>query len=218
MGGSMYECGGQNQLPDSGTLATGLFPFAIKMQNALQGTDQTLFTGRAKVEKALASGNLPPTSKEFVYYANHDGNLPAGHVYYDDNLNLLRVKFWVRGDSIRLEPHLFYRGQEVTLHLGDEIHTGGSCSSDIQFIPTHSTTNKLPQGAVWNRVDCYLKVGSVKPMTDNASIRAHHPLTKNPSEYEVKVLRNGKLSRSIKFTVGSDGNGACQRASSPTSR
>ncbi|HEY9285450.1 MAG TPA: hypothetical protein VIP46_18500, partial [Pyrinomonadaceae bacterium] len=206
MGGSMYECGGQNQLPDSGTVATGLFPFAIKMRNELQGTDQTLFTGRAKVEKALASGNLPPTSKEFVYYANHDGNLPVGHVYYDDNLKLLKVKFWVRGDSVRIEPHLFYRGQEVTLQWMNQIQGGGSCSSDIQFIPTHETTEKLPQRAVWNRIDCYLQAGFVKPVTDNASIGAHHALTKNPGEYEVKVLRNGRLSRSIKFTVGPDGN------------
>jgi hypothetical protein len=206
MGGSMYECGGQNQLPDSGTLATGLFPFAIKMRNALQGTDQTLFTGRAKVEKALASGNLPPTSKEFVYYANHDGNLPVSHVYYDDNLNLLKVKFWVRGDSVRIEPHLFYRGKEVTLQWMDQIKGGGSCSSDIQFIPTHETTEKLPQRAVWNRIDCYLQAGFVKEVTDNASVQAYHALTKNPGEYEVKVLRNGRLSRSIKFAVGPDGN------------
>ncbi len=37
-------------------------------------------------------------------------------------------------------------------------------------------------------------------------MQAHHPITKHPGEYEVKVLRHGRLSRSIKFTVGSDGN------------
>ena len=206
MGGSMYECGGQNQLPDSGTLATGLFPFAIKMKNALEGTDRTLFTGRAKVEKALASGNLPPASKQFVYYANHDGNLPVGHVYYDDKDNHLRVKFWVRGDSPGLVPYLYYRGQLVTLHWAGGVRSSGSCSSDIQFIPSHSTTEKLPQGGTWNRIDCYLEAGLVKPMDGGSTLGAHHLLTKNPGEYEVKVLRKGDLSRSIKFAVGPDGS------------
>jgi len=76
----------------------------------------------------------------------------------------------------------------------------------FQFVPTHFITDKLPQGAVWNRVDCYLTAGMIKPVTDNAFIKAHHALTKNPGEYEVKVLRQGTLSRTIKFTVGPDGN------------
>ena len=40
-------------------------------------------------------------------------------------------------------------------------------------------------------------------------------LNRNPGEYEVKVLREGELARSAKFTVGADGrlvdNGITQR-------
>jgi hypothetical protein len=34
---------------------------------------------------------------------------------------------------------------------------------------------------------------------------AQHYLDKNPGEYEIKLMRDNNLSRSIKFTVGTDG-------------
>jgi hypothetical protein len=33
---------------------------------------------------------------------------------------------------------------------------------------------------------------------------SYFPMWKNPGEYEIKVLRNGKLARTAKFTFGSD--------------
>jgi len=206
-GGISYECGDRNRLKGSETLETGVFRFSIKLRNELAGTDQTYFTGRAKVEKALTNGNIPPTSKEFVYYANHDFNLPIGHVYYDIDddkfVDRLAVRFWVRGAQGQLEPHLFYRGQEVTTTWRGQLSSGGSCRSDITFEPTLYATEKLPQRALWTRINCYLHGPSVKP---NANNPEGHAISAKPGEYEVKVLRNTRLSRSIKFTVGPDGN------------
>ncbi len=201
-GASIWDCGDRDRLKGSETLETGVFRFAIKLRNELAGTEETHFTGRAKVEKALTNGNIPPTSKKFVYFANHDFNLPIGHVYFDEDNNWLGVRFWVRGAQGQLEPHLFYRGQEVTYSFGGQIRSGGSCSSDIEFEPTQYATEKLPQRALWKRIDCRLNGAVARP---KAEYPGFHAVTANPGEYEIKVLRNTRLSRSIKFTVGSDG-------------
>lgn len=58
-GATTYECGDRDRLKGSETLETGVFRFSIKLRNELAGTDQTHFTGRAKVEKALTNGNIP---------------------------------------------------------------------------------------------------------------------------------------------------------------
>ncbi len=142
--GENYSCRGPDDRDANSTVATGVFPFAIKLRNPLDGTDKTVFTSRAKVEKVLTSGNIPPTSRQFVYYANHDANLPIGQVLYDEQNNLLKVRFWVRGDSPGLVPYLFYQGQEVTMNWAGEVRSGGSCSSDLQFQPVRSVSGTLP--------------------------------------------------------------------------
>jgi hypothetical protein len=202
-GASTYECGDRDRLKGSETLETGVFRFTIKLRNELAGTDQTYFTGRAKVEKALSNNHGPQAARNFVYYTNHDWNLPIGLVLYDENDNRLRVRFWVRGAQGQLEPHLFYRGQEVTTNWAGQTYSGGRCSSDIEFQPTQYATEKLPQRALWTRIDCRLDGASVKPIEGNADFNT---ISAKPGEYEVKVLRNRRLSRSIKFTVGPDGN------------
>jgi hypothetical protein len=201
-GASTYECGDRDRLKGSETLETGVFRFTIKLRNELAGTEQTHFTGRAKIEKALSNEAGPQAARKFVYFANHDFNLPIGQVYYDDNDNLLRVKFWIRGAEGQIEPHLFYRGQEVITNSGGVIFKSGSCSPDIEFQPTQYATEKLPQRALWARIDCRLEGANVKPL---ASKPRDHAISSKPGDYEVKVLRNGMLARSIKFTVGSDG-------------
>jgi hypothetical protein len=202
-GGVSYECGKRDDLSDRATLAIGLFPFAIKMRNELAGTDQTLFTGRAKVEKTPSDYSGPKAASKLVYFVNQDWNLPIGHVYYDEDNNWLKVRFWVRGGNDGLEPHLFYRGQEVTMNWAGEVQSGGSCSGDIEVLPTEYPSRQFPQGAVWTRIDCRLSGARVRPKADNPGA---HAVTAKPGEYEVKVLRKQRLARSIKFTVGPDGN------------
>jgi len=60
---------------------------------------------------------------------------------------------------------------------------------------------------VWS-VDCWhfkgmTKVGAVESRTHQS--HPGHYLNENPGEYEVRVLRDGKLTRVLKFTVGPDG-------------
>jgi hypothetical protein len=201
--GTGYDCGDSNDLEKEGTLATGVFPFTIKMRNPLDGTDKTLFTGRAKVEKVLTSGNIPPTSKQFVYYTNQDWNLPIGQVYFDDKDNL-SVRFWLRGEGAgSLEAHLFYRGAEVGLFEKYGYQYGAArCSPDIEYQPTRDAGAGAPQGAKWARVNCPFQTVSTKP---NPNSPEWHIISANPGEYEVKVLRNKRLARVLKFSIGPDG-------------
>ncbi|MDT7779137.1 MAG: hypothetical protein QOC99_1649 [Acidobacteriota bacterium] len=201
--GTGYDCGNSNDLEKEGTLATGVFPFTIKMRNPLEGTDKTLYTGRAKVEKVLTSGNLRPASKQFVYYTNQDWNLPIGYVFIGNNDNLY-VRFWVRGeDTASIEAHLFYRGQEVGRFEKYGYQYGASrCSPDIEYRPTRDAGAAAPQGAKWARMNCPFESVTTKP---NPNSPDWHIISANPGEYEVKVLRNKRLARSIKFSVGPDG-------------
>ena len=202
-GGPSFDCGNRNDLEKEGTLATGVFPFAVKMRNPLEGTEKTLFTGRAKVEKVLSSGNLRPNSKQFVYYTNQDWNLPIGQVYIDDKDNL-SVRFWIRGEGAgNIEAHLFYRGEEVGRFEQYGYQYGASrCSPDIEYQPTRDAGAGAPQGAKWARANCPFETITTKPTPNNSG---WHTLSTNPGEYEVKVLRNKRLARVLKFSIGPDG-------------
>jgi hypothetical protein len=49
---------------------------------------------------------------------------------------------------------------------------------------------------------CPFETVRTKPNPNNSD---WHIISANPGEYEVKVLRNKRLARSIKFSVGPDG-------------
>lgn len=202
-GGPGFECGDRNDLEKSGTLATGVFPFVIKMRNALEGTEKTLFTGKAKVDKVLSDEVGPQSAKKFVYYSDQDWNLPIGQVYIGDE-DQLNVRFWIRGEGAGgLEGHLFYRGEEVGSFSAHGYQYGGAkCSPDIEYFPTRSAGAGAPQGAKWARANCPFKTVVIKA---DQNVTQGHVLGRHPGDYEVKVLRNKRLVRVLKFAVGADG-------------
>jgi hypothetical protein len=209
------DCGGR-AIEDKSITAVGPVGFSIKMRNELAGGDQTLFTGRAKVAKALSNEVGPKAAQKFVYFVDQDWNLPIGYVYYtrDDvygwDYPVFNVAFWVRGEPGSLEPHIFYKGQEVGKVFLDNTQVGKpSCDARHEVNPTHYVNDSLPQKAKWARVECTFYTvkrwdktndGRGQPNTNEMFKTAS-----NPGEYEVKVLRNGKLARSIKFNVLPDG-------------
>lgn len=206
--GTGYECDergadDRSALEKEGTLATGVFPFAVKMRNPLEGTEKTLFTGRAKVEKTLSSEVGPTSARKFVYYTNQDWNLPIGQVYIGND-GRLAVRFWVRGESAgETEAHLFYKGEEVGLFQSNGYQYGASrCSPDMEYQPSRDAGAAAPQRAKWARMNCPFLTVAVKP---NADAPEWHTLGTNPGEYEVRVLRNKRLARVLKFGFGSDG-------------
>jgi hypothetical protein len=197
---SYYQCGGPDFPEEKGTTATGVFPFVIKMRNELQGTDQTLFTGKVKIEKAPDDTGTPAErAKKSFFFPNMDWALPIGYVYYSPADNKLFTAFWVRGSTYKVEPHLFYQGKEIDLQgmkpsCNDKMEVGDAYIRSVKPAP------------FWKLVECQMTSAvQIRDKGEKFGIPIHY-LMSNPGEYEIKVLWNDELSRSIKFTVGAGGD------------
>jgi hypothetical protein len=197
---SYYQCGGPDFPEDKGTTATGVFPFVIKMRNELQGTDQTLFTGKVKIEKAPDDTGTPAErAKKSFFYPNMDWALPVGYVYYSPADNKLYTAFWVRGSTYKVAPHLFYQGKEVSLQdmkpsCNDKMEVGDAYIRSIKPAP------------FWKLVECQMTSAiQIRDKGEKLGVPVHY-LMSNPGEYEIKVLWNDELSRSIKFSVSAGGD------------
>lgn len=205
------SCGARDIPEAKSTTYTGPVNFTIKMRNELAGTNATLFNGKMKVAKALSNEHGPKAANHFVYYVDHDWNLPIGYVYQSAdsvagwNRPLLHFAFWVRGDAANFEPHLFYQGKEVgkIFYEGEEVGKPG-CDSEVDNNTTHYVNDSLPQKAKWSRVYCtfYNVRGWDKTGEKPGMFGPLFLLSENPGDYEFKLLRNNRLARSIKFTVG----------------
>jgi hypothetical protein len=153
--GDGFECGGRSIPEDKSSTYTGRANFAIKVRNELQGTDATLFTGRMKVAKACTNPACPVTAGEWVYYVDHDWNLPIGHIFYnmkEPDYPAFNVAFWLRGDTHNMEPHLFYQGKEIGVIFNDGIQMGkGICRAIVENEPTHTPHNMVGglSGRAW---------------------------------------------------------------------
>ena len=207
--GDGFECGGRAIPEDKSATYTGLVNFAIKVRNELQGTDATLFTGKMKIAKACTNPTCPATAGEWVYFVDHDWNLPIGYIYFTENsvygwdYPSFNVAFWLRGNTNRTEPHLFYQGKEVGLVIQDGVQVGkGICRPAVENEPTHRP-HEMIGGAKWTRVECELPMIKRwdKAAQDQSDV---FKMAANPGVYEFKLLWNDKLARSIKFTVGPD--------------
>src|SRR5205823_128477 len=105
----------------------------------------------------------------------------------------LYARMWFRGSmgTAAISPHLFYQGKEVAKE-------DGCNNEDVE-------TNQSSKYK-WTRFTCEFRyVYGTKPerASKNAPI---HELSKNPGEYEIKVLQKGNLARSVKFTVAEGGS------------
>jgi hypothetical protein len=192
----------ERQDDSKGATYTGLIPFAIKLRNPLQGTEQTVFIGKAKVEKAPSSD---VERNKLSYYVNHDWALPIGYVFrrYDGHLGFA---IWLHTDnSSGLEPHVFYNGAEVGLatYNGEPVGHAGCGSSELESWPSRDVAESLANKGKWKRMGCdFTNVY----WGDEEHTKGVHLLNHNPGEYEIKVLWKGRLARSIKFTVNPDGS------------
>ena len=202
------ECGGRDIGEDKGILYTGPVSFVIKMRNELQGSDATLFTGKMKVAKAHSNEAGPKAAQKWVYFIDHDWNLPIGYVYltpadvYGWKLPDFHVSFWVRGDAYKFDPHLFYQGKEVGKRFLDGMEIGrSSCEAVVENNTTHYVEDSMPQKAKWARVECdFPNIKGSNTSGDDVT-KDIFTLAANPGEYEFKLLWNNKLARSMKFTV-----------------
>jgi hypothetical protein len=194
--GNYYTCGGPKAPEEKGVNATGVFPFTIKMRNELRGIDQTLFAGKARIDKAPnANGTPAERARQSFFFPVHDWAMPVGYVYHSPRENFLYTSFWVRGGSGRMSAHVFYRGKQIAPagepSCRDALEVGNAYIRSVEPAPS------------WVLVQCELYI----PFKDRGG-QYHTPphyMAANPGEYEIKVLRDDELTRSIKFSVGADG-------------
>jgi hypothetical protein len=200
---------GRTTTPEKSSLATGIVNFKILLTNELAGKNQILFAGRFKVEKFL---NNPQFRNEVDFYVDQDWNLPVGYIYAAETRNYLSPESAKSVDFGALEAAMWFRGAEKTRQIagylfynGKQIahteNTGqGTAGAEFEVNTFNSNTNNE-----WARVKFVffnVHLFNYEPLNQHPD--AFH-VQKNPGEYEIKVLRNGKLARSLKFKVGADG-------------
>lgn len=213
------DCGGVALPREKGVTFTGTVSFSIGLRNEVTETNATLFTGKAKVGRVPSNTDSHEPAAEWVYYVDHDWNLPIGYIYLtgDDTREWkyprFNAAFWVRGSDYNFEPHLFYQGKEVGKIFLDGTPMGkAGCSAKIENETSHYVDPSVPQKARWARIECnfYNVIGWDKTGEERNPLPGEtgqiHVLSQNPGDYELKMVHKGELARSIKFTVAADGS------------
>jgi hypothetical protein len=186
------------------TLVTGTFGFKIRLKNELSGANETIFSGKFKVGKFHVGNNLPAFKNQFMYFVDQDWNLPIGYLYFntisDQNMPPLVVSMWFRGelDDTKLAAYLFYNGKQIA----SSKQQTGAAHSDASILT--SANDADPRWERWTFSWGLIRAYNLDTSSANDTSQIFF-LNKNPGEYEVKVLREGDLARSAKFTVGADG-------------
>jgi len=179
---------------------TGLFPFKIHLKNALGGTDTVMFEGKARIATYIPDQNIPEYKGKREFYVEQDWRLPMGIIWLnptmDENVPPLSISLWFKGvGGAKLDAFLIHNDQPV----GTVESTGSNAEGEIKTGVGDS------QGS-WARCTfTFAKVRGFNKDTSANSYAGMYFLDKNPGDYEVRVLRNGKLARVVKFTVGADG-------------
>ncbi len=110
------------------------------------------------------------------YYGNEDWRLPIGYIYLDKGNGGFGVALTNVGVP---QAYLFSQGKQL-----DEAH----CDRGANDI--------LTECAFW----------TVQGTAERTFEGTKHILSQNPGEYEIKVLKAGRLARSVKFTVDENGS------------
>jgi len=179
----------------------GLFGFKIRLKNELSGINNVLFSGKYKVSKVSNFNGTPLTKNQFDYSVDHDWELPIGYLF--DNTDRVSSHFaaamWFKGEQVSPDfgAYLFYKGKEIgsTKNMG----TFGTTDEEINTI--HHDAGD-PAWKLWEMEWFLVAPKPIDPDSPNEKV---FYLSKNPGDYEIKVLRKGKLARSAKFSVGDDG-------------
>ena len=172
------------------------------MKNEVMGTNATLLTGKFKVNKFHVGNNLPAFKNQFEYYVDQDWSLPIGYLWLstqaDAKAPVVVATLWFRGesDATKLAAYLFYNGKQIA----STKEQTGSEASDASLLT--SGNDKDPRWERWSFRWYSVRGYNIDTSNNNSSFFL---LNQNPGEYEVKVLREGDLVRSMKFTVGADG-------------
>jgi len=192
---------------------TGVFSFGIGFTRPGQ-EDAILFRGEAKINRFHVGNDLPKFKDDFTYYAEQDWKLPLGYLYCPtmhvaatvgatmDVLDESDLHFgcWFAqdDDALReLEAHLYRNGQEIVL---PEMHE--PIADGYEVLPSSDGTERC----TYTRLDfVFCGVVGMAKEPDKVDEPRRYLLAKHPGEYEIRLVLNGQVVRTAKFTVGQDG-------------
>lgn len=180
------------------TVQSGMFPFRVKLKNSLNGTEQLLFAGKYKVVPSVPDQNIPEFRGKKEFVIDEDWRIPMAWVWLNPTNNekapILNTQMWFKASnsSDNFEAFLYYNGKQISNSKAGSADETLYNASDQKETRYSLRTFFFSMVRGWNQ-DPY------------SNYNSSFFLDKNPGEYEVKILRNGELSRSFKFTVGSDG-------------
>jgi hypothetical protein len=195
---------------EQASIETGLAGLKILLKNELEGTNKTLFAGKFKVEKFhVGVVDLPKFKNNFAYYVSYDWNLPIGYLYSYDSMDhrpgyapsntegRLTFVTWFKGNPNTLDyakyvAYLYYQGKMVA------DSTGGDKYGDTGCELTNLASNESPYGYCRRKFVVNATVWDKQPEFHDKDFKMYA----NPGEYEIKILENGKLARTAKFTMG----------------
>ncbi len=159
---------------------TGVFGFKITLKNGLSGASRELYRGKFTVKKFHVGNNLPAFKNQYEYYVDHDWTLPIGYVWEKPDATAIGAMMWFRGENVnKLEGYLLYNGKQIS-----STKDTSSAVSDFKIMTSGN---------------------DVEPRWENWKFIFYGFDGSKPGNYEVKVLSDGELSRSLSFTVGADG-------------
>jgi hypothetical protein len=190
-----------DQPEEKANIGSGLYGFTITMKNELAGTKSTLYSGKFLVKKYKVGQKATETE----FYVDHDWLLPIGYLWLNKDLDEeappIMASMWFRSEqrSENLAGYLFYQGKQIA---STKVGTEGSINNGATIlVPSNDADPR------WERWD-FMFTRARAYRAENRSASSYgdaHFLDKNPGNYEIKILKGGKLARTVSFTIGPDG-------------
>lgn len=181
------------------TAQSGLFPFRIKLKNALAGTNETLFSGKYRIATYIPDQKIPEYKGKKEFYVDEDWRLPMAWLWLNPTNNedapFLSLQTWFKNseNNDNIEAFVYYNGKQLTTVKA------GSAEETL----TNGVDEKPYRYSL--RMFYFYLVRGVNGSPNPDIYKTSHFFDKNPGNYEIKILRNGDLARSITFTAGKDG-------------
>jgi len=200
-----YTCGNDYSTQEAGKPAkilTGTFPFKITLQDPLAGSTKELYSGKYTVGKFHKGPDGAEFKNQNEYYVDQDWRLPMAFIApnysgaFSDN-PVLEIKLYLKGevDTQKLEGVLFFEDKMIA---SKEMRGGSS------YNPFKLQTSGMDTGdPLWSLFN--FSWAEVRMSVPTNKVESTWYLSEHPGKYELKVLRNGTLARSVKFTIGEKG-------------
>ena len=181
-------------------LSEGLIPFRIKMKNGATGAETLMFSGKFKVGTYLLNQAIPEYKGKKDFFVDYDWLMAMAYVWLnpqtDAEVPPLSTSICLRGEtkSDNIEAQLFFNGKQIATNSGIGAERQQMTSPADE--PSH-------RWSIWeftfSRVKGFNKSQSASSYTDPFY------LDKNPGAYEIRVMRDKQIVRTIDFSVEKDG-------------